>query len=220
MVKYSQRSYYGRIPTVTKGEPGMKKTVMSLMAAAFLMLPVLAQASNWKIDPDHSSVGFKVRHMMVSNVKGVFHKFSGTVKVDEKDLANSSVTATIDTASIDTGVGMRDKDLRSDHFLDVAKFPTMTFVSTGVAKSGAEGLKVTGNLTLHGVTRPLVLEVEGPSQEVKDPKGNIRRGASATTKIDRKEFGLTWNKVMEAGGVMVGDEVTISIEVEMVKTGE
>ncbi|HJV33603.1 YceI family protein [Geomonas sp.] len=198
----------------------MKKALMSLTAAAFLMLPVMAQASTWKIDPDHSSVGFKVRHMMVSNVKGTFHKFSGTVKVDENDLAKSSVTATIETASIDTGVGMRDKDLKSDHFLDVAKYPTMTFVSTGVAKSGAEGLKVTGNLTLHGVTRTVVLDVEGPSQEVKDPKGNVRRGASASTKIDRKDFGLTWNKVMEAGGVMVGDEVTISIEVEMVQMAE
>lgn len=198
----------------------MKKAFMTFAAAAILVLPAIGQASAWKIDPDHSNVGFKVRHMMVSNVKGVFHKFSGTVKLDEKDITNSSVSATIDTASIDTGVGMRDKDLRSDHFLDVAKYPAMTFVSTSVAKSGAEGLKVTGNLTLHGVTRQVVLDVEGPSQEVRDPKGTLRRGASASTRIDRKDFGLTWNKVMEAGGVLVGDEVVISIEVEMVKLND
>jgi len=195
----------------------MTTLLRAVATAIMLTLPTLSFASTWKIDPDHSNIGFKVRHMMVSNVKGVFGKVQGEVNVDDQDLTKSSVTVTIDTTSINTGLAMRDKDLRSDHFLDVAKYPTMTFVSTSVARNGAEKLKVTGNLTLHGVTRPVVLDVEGPSAEVKDPKGNLRRGASASTKIDRRDFGLKWNKLLEAGGVMVGDEVAISIEVELVK---
>lgn len=183
-----------------------------------IMLPTLSFGSTWKIDPDHSNIGFKVRHLMVSNVKGTFHKAEGMVNVDEKDITNSTVTAIIDTASIDTGVAKRDADLRSERFLDVAKYPTMRFVSSKVERNGADKLKVTGDLTLHGVTRPVVLDVEGPTSEVKDPMGNIRRGASASTKINRKDFGLNWNKVMETGGMLVGDEVVINIEVELVKS--
>jgi polyisoprenoid-binding protein YceI len=194
----------------------MNKVVHMFAIIALLALPSLVYASTWNIDPDHSSTGFKVRHLMVSNVKGVFGKVQGVVNVDDQDLTKSNVSVTIDTASIDTGVAKRDTHLRSPDFLDVAKYPTMTFVSTKVAKGG-KGLKVTGNLTLHGVTRPVVLDVEGPSQESKDPKGNIRRGASASTKIDRKDFGLTWNKALETGGVVVSDEVAIEIEVEMIK---
>jgi polyisoprenoid-binding protein YceI len=181
------------------------------------MLPTVAFGSTWNIDADHSNIGFKVRHLMVSNVKGVFGKVRGVVNVDDQDITRSTVNATIDTASIDTGVAKRDAHLKSPDFLDVAKFSTMTFVSTRTVRDGADKLKVAGNLTLHGVTRPVVLDVEGPSQETKDPMGNIRRGASASTKISRKDFGLTWNKVLEAGGVAVGDEVTISIEVELIK---
>ena len=195
----------------------MNRLVRMLAAVALLMLPSLAFASTWNIDPDHTSIGFKVRHLMVSNVKGTFGKVQGVVNIDDRDITRSSVSVTVDTASIDTGVAKRDADLRSANFLEVAKFPTMTFVSTKVAKSGADGLKVTGNLTLHGVTRPVVLDVEGPSRESKDPWGNLRRGASASTKINRKDFGLTWNKALETGGVVVGDEVDISIEVEMIK---
>ena len=195
----------------------MNRLVHLIAAVALLMLPTLAFASSWNIDPDHSSIGFKVRHLMVSNVKGAFGKVQGSVNVDDQDITRSKVNVTIDTASIDTGVAKRDTHLRSAEFLDVAKFPTMTFVSTRVAKNGANGLKVTGNLTLHGVTRPVVLNVEGPSLESKDPRGNIRRGASASAKIDRKDFGLTWNKALETGGVVVGDEVSIDIEVEMVQ---
>ena len=197
------------------------KRLMNLFAVlALLTLPGIAFASTWNIDPDHSSTSFKVRHLMISNVKGVFGKMVGVVKVDDQDLTKSSVSATIDTASIDTGVAKRDNHLRSPDFLDVAKFPTMTFVSTKVAKNGANGLQVTGNLTLHGVTRPVVLDVEGPTSEYKDPKGNIRRGASASAKINRTDFGVVWNRALEAGGVTVGEEVTISIEVEMVKAAD
>ena len=195
----------------------MNRLVHMFAAVALLMLPTLAFATTWNIDSDHSSTGFKVRHLMVSNVKGTFGKVQGVVNVDDKDISRSNVSATIETVSVDTGVAKRDTHLRSPEFLDVEKFPTMTFVSTKVVKHGMNGLRVTGNLTLHGVTRPVVLEVEGPSQESKDPWGNFRRGASATTTISRKDFGLTWNKALETGGVVVGDEITISLEVEMVK---
>lgn len=189
----------------------------AIFAAAFLvMVPAFAFASTWNIDPEHSSAQFKVRHLMVSHVKGGFGKISGVVTVDDKDIAKSHVTASIDTASIDSGVAKRDAHLKSADFLDVEKYPTMTFTSTKIDKKGEGKLRMTGNLTLHGVTRPVVLEVDGPSAEVKDPMGNIRRGASATTKISRKEFGVVWNKALEAGGVAVGDDVDISIEVELI----
>lgn len=194
----------------------LRKFARLLTGAALCMAPALAVASTWNIDPEHSSIEFKVRHLMVSNVKGVFGKVAGVVSVDDKDVTKSSVSATIDTSSIDTGVAKRDAHLRSPDFLDVEKYPAMTFASTKIVRSG-DGLKVTGNLTLHGVTRPVVLDVEGLSPEVKDPMGNLRRGASASTKINRKDFGLTWNKALEAGGVAVGDEVGINIEVELIK---
>jgi polyisoprenoid-binding protein YceI len=195
----------------------MKRIMLSIAATAILALPAAGKAATWNIDPDHSSVAFKVRHMMVSNVKGEFGKFKGMLVLDDQDLSRSRVDVTIDCASVNTGVVKRDDDLRSDHFLDVAHYPTMTFVSRKVAKAGNGKLLVTGDLTLHGVTREVVLDVEGPSGEAKDPWGNFRRGASATAQISRKDFGLTWNKAIETGGVMVGDEVAISIEIEMVK---
>lgn len=195
----------------------MNTMVRIFTAAVLLIVPTLAFASTWNIDADHSNVGFKVRHLMVSNVKGVFGKVQGVVNIDEKDIAKSSASVTIDTTSIDSGVAKRDEHLKNPDFLDVARFPTMTFVSTRVAKNGKDRLKVTGDLTLHGVTRPVVLDVEKPSPEVKDPMGNLRRGASATTKINRKDFGLTWNKALETGGVAVGEEVAIIIEIELIK---
>lgn len=195
----------------------LKRFAGILTAAILLMVPSLVLASTWNIDPEHTSVEFKVRHLMVSNVKGVFGKVSGVVNVDEADITRSKVSATIDTASIDTGVAKRDEHLRSADFLEVTKYPTMTFVSTRIEKAGTGKLKVTGDLTLHGVTRPVVLDVEGPSKEIKDPMGSIRSGASASTKINRKDYGVTWNKVIEAGGVAVGDEVFINIEVELIK---
>ncbi|GFO67860.1 polyisoprenoid-binding protein [Geomonas limicola] len=194
----------------------MNRIISTLAALALLTLPVLAQAATYNIDPEHSYTGFKVRHLMVSNVKGSFGKVQGTVFIDDQDLSKSTVNVSIDTSSIDTGVAKRDNHLRSPDFFDVGKYPTMTFVSTKVAKSGS-GLKVSGNLTLHGVTRPVVLDVEGPSAESKDPWGNFRRGASATGSINRKDFGLAWNKALETGGVAVGEEVHLIIEVEMIK---
>lgn len=195
----------------------MKRIIASVATIIALALPVIASAATWTIDSEHSSVGFKVRHMMVSNVKGEFEKKSGTVEIDDKDITRSKVNVTIDTASINTNVQKRDDHLKSADFFDVAKYPTMTFVSKKVVKAGKERLKVTGDLTLHGVTREVVLDVEGPTAESKDPWGNIRRGASATARINRKDFGLVWNAALETGGVAVGEEVTISLEIEMIK---
>ena len=195
----------------------MKKIILSISTIIALALPAFAFASTWTIDPDHSNIGFKVKHLMVSNVKGSFDKHTGTVEINEKDITKSKVEVSIDTYSINTNVQKRDEHLRSADFFDVAKYPTMTFVSKKVAKAGNDRLKVTGDLTLHGVTRQVVLDVDPLSKESKDPWGNIRRGTTATTKIDRKDFGLTWNKALETGGVLVGEEITINLEIEMIK---
>jgi len=195
----------------------MKKLITSIAAIIALALPLVASASTWTIDPDHSNVGFKVKHLMVSNVKGSFDKHSGTVDLNDKDITRSKVEVSIDTASINTNVAKRDEHLRSADFFDAAKYPTMTFVSKKVARAGKDRLKVTGDLTLHGVTRQVVLDVEPLSKESKDPWGNIRRGTTATTRIDRKDFGLTWNKGLETGGVLVGEEVLITLEIEMIR---
>lgn len=192
----------------------MKNIVKVIATAVILTIPAFASAAPWSIDADHSSVGFKVRHMMVSNVKGDFGK---VVNINDKDITKSKVEVTIDTASINTGATKRDEHLKSADFFDVTKYPTMTFVSKKVAKAGKDNLKVTGDLTLHGVTRQVVLDVEGPSKESKDPWGNIRRGATATTKINRKDFGLVWNTALETGGVAVGEEITIALEIELLK---
>jgi len=190
----------------------MKKTA----AALAVLLPVLALAAptTWKPDVAHSSVGFAVKHLVFSTVKGGFGKYDATITLDE-DLTKSSVEATIDATSIDTREPNRDNHLRSPDFFDVAKYPTLTFKSTKVEKAGADALKVTGELTIHGVTKPAVLAVT-PTPEYKGPKGEARRSFSATTKINRKDFGLAWNKALEVGPI-VGDEVTIELELETVK---
>ncbi len=182
-------------------------------------LPSLALASTWNIDPMHSSSGFAVKHMVVSTVRGTFGKTTGTVNLDEKDVTRSSVEATIDTTTVDTGVAPRDNDLRSANFFDVAQYPTITFKSTKVQRAGKGKLKVTGNLTMHGVTKPVVLEVEGPTQAITDPQGHTRRAFSATTRLNRKDFGLSYSKMIEAGPV-VGDQVQVQLEMEMVKAGD
>lgn len=195
----------------------MKNIITSISTIIALALPTFAFAATWTIDPDHSNVGFKVRHLMVSNVKGSFEKHTGVVDINENDITKSKVEVSIDTASINTNVQKRDEHLRSADFFDVAKYPTMTFVSKKVAKAGKDKLKVTGDLTLHGVTRQVVLDVDGPTKEIKDPWGNIRKGATASTKINRKDFGLVWNAALETGGVAVGEEISITLEIEMIK---
>ncbi|HEY6873393.1 MAG TPA: YceI family protein [Geobacteraceae bacterium] len=195
----------------------MKRFIRVIAAVVTLAVPTFASAASWSIDPDHSNVGFKVRHMMVSNVRGEFGKVSGVVEIDDQDLTRSKVDVIIDTASITTGVAKRDAHLKSADFFDVAKYPTMTFVSQKVKKAGNDRLQVYGLLTLHGVTREVVLDVEGPTRAYKDPWGNIKRGATAIARINRKEFGLTWNAAIESGGVAVGEEITIALEIELLK---
>lgn len=189
-----------------------------LAALAVVLAPALglAEASTWNLDPNHTHASFTIRHLVITNVRGEFQKASGTLTLDEKDLSKSSVSATLDTASIDTRVADRDNHLRSPDFFDAAKYPTITFKSTKVEKAGEGKLKVTGDLTMHGVTKPVVLNVDGPTGEVKDPWGNTRRGISASTTVNRKDFGLAWSKMVEAGPV-VGDEVKIEIESELIK---
>lgn len=196
-----------------------RKTWRGSIALAFLGLvaaAAAARADTWNIDPVHTTVEFSVRHMMISNVKGQFERVSGTISANGSDPNSVQISAVIDATSINTRVEKRDAHLKSAAFLDVDKYPTITFKSTKVEPDGSNKWKVTGDLTLHGVTKPVVLEVE-TTAPIKDPSGKTRAGASATTKIDRKDFGVLWNKPMEAGGVLVGDEVAISIEVEAVQ---
>ena len=181
----------------------MKRIIFSVVLTLFFTLPALSQAATWQIDPDHSSFQFKVRHLMVSNVKGDFTKSKGVV--------------TIDAGSVNTGHAQRDEHLRGSDFFDVAKYPTITFVSKKVTKDGPDRLRVTGDLTIHGVAREVTVNVEGPTQEVKDPRGNFRRGATGIARINRKDFGLIWNRALETGGVVVGEDVDILVEVELIK---
>jgi polyisoprenoid-binding protein YceI len=185
--------------------------------AATLSLPTAAATSTWQIDPNHSAAQFAVRHLVISTVRGAFTKVNGTIQLDDKDISKSSVEVTIDADSVDTRVLNRDKDLRSDHFFDVQKYPTITFKSTKVEQVEPGKLKVTGDLTIHGVTKPVVLDVEGPTAAVKDPWGNQRAAANATTKINRQDYGVKWNATMDGGGLVVGDDVAITIDVEMVQ---
>lgn len=192
----------------------MKKTLLAAVAALAL-LPSLASAAAFHIDASHSSVGFSVRHLVISQVRGQFTSVAGTVVLDDADLAKSTVEATIDAASVSTQVADRDTHLKSTDFLDTAKYPTIAFRSKKVAKGANGALDVTGDLTLHGVTKPVTLAVT-TTPDVKGMYGETRRGFSATTKISRKEFGLTWNKLVEAGPA-VGDDVTITLDIEAVK---
>ena len=195
----------------------MKRSIFAVFLTLFLTIPVLSQASNYQIDPDHSSFQFKIRHLMVSNVKGDFTKSKGSVVMDDSDVTSLKLELTIEAASVDTAHAKRDEHLRGPDFFDVAKYPTITFVSKKVTKAGPDKLKVTGDLTIHGVTREVTVDVEGPTPEVKDPWGNFRRGATGTARVNRKDFGIVWNRTLEAGGVVVGEDVDIYIEVELVK---
>lgn len=185
-------------------------------ATLFASLSALAQTTNWTIDPNHSTAQFTVRHMGISNVSGNFTKVAGSTVLNEKDIAQSRVSATIDVSSVDTRVEARDKDLRSPNFFDVEKYPTMEFKSKRISNAGGK-LQVTGDLTIKGTTREVTLNVDGPTPELNDPWGNVRRGYSATTAINRRDFGLTYNNLLKTGEAVVGDNVKIQIDVEMVK---
>jgi polyisoprenoid-binding protein YceI len=183
----------------------------TLIAAVALAISATAQTTSWQIDPAHTSAQFSVKHLGVSTVRGAFTKVSGSAKYDSADPAKTSFEATIDATSVDTRVDMRDKDLRSPNFLDVEKYPTITFHSKRAQSAGEGKLRITGDLTIHGTTKEVVLDVDGPSTAMKDPWGNQRIGASATTKISRKDFGI----VADAG--MVGDDLTITIDAELIQ---
>jgi len=178
---------------------------------------VYGQSATWTIDPGHSSAQFTVRHMVVSNVRGEFDGPTGTVTFDPADLRTLKVDASFETKSVNTRNADRDKDLRSDLFFDVAKFPKMTFKSRRAEPGAAGHLKLIGDLTIKGVTKEVSLEVEGPSQEIKDIWGERRIGATATTTIDRRQFGLVYNRMLEGGGAVVGDTITVTIDIEMTR---
>jgi polyisoprenoid-binding protein YceI len=175
-----------------------------------------AQSTTWTIDPNHSTAQFTVRHLAISNVSGNFTKVTGTVVLNDKELTQSQVTATIDASSVDTRVLDRDKDLRSPNFLDVEKYPTLEFKSKRIVNSGGK-LQMIGDLTLHGTTREVTLDVDGPTPELSDPWGNVRRGFSATTTINRKDYGVVWNNTLKTGEAVVGDNVKIQIDVEIMR---
>ena len=185
--------------------------LLAVLGSVALAIPAAAQSSTWKVDPNHSAAQFSVRHLGISTVRGSFTKVSGTVEYDPADPTKSSIDVTIDPASIDTRVEGRDKDLRGEHFFDVTKYPTMTFKSKRVESAGAGKLKVVGDLTMHGVTKEVTLDVDGPTEPMKDQRGNQHMGASATTKLNRSDYGMT------ADAAVVGDEITITIDAEMTK---
>jgi len=188
----------------------MSRSLLAITAAVAFTASAFAQTKTWKIDPNHTSAQFSVRHMGISTVRGAFTKVSGTAIYDPADPGKATVEVTIDATSVDTRVEKRDNDLRSPNFFDVAKYPTLTFKSTRVEATGPDKLKITGDLTMHGVTRQVVLDVDGPSEPVQDPKGNSHMGASANTRINRKDFGVA------GAPTMVGDAITITIDAELV----
>ena len=185
--------------------------------AVGLSLPARAATSTWQIDPQHSSAQFAVRHLGLSTVRGAFSKLTGTMVLDDQDITKSSVEVTIDVNTVDTREPDRYKDLRSERFFDVAHFPTMTFKSKKVEQLAPGKLRVTGELTIRGTTREVTLDVDGPTAPVKDPWGNQRLAATATTKINRQDYGVKWNAKLDNGGVVVGDDVNITLDVEMIQ---
>jgi polyisoprenoid-binding protein YceI len=198
----------------------MRRFLVAVITITALGLPALSHGENWNIDPAHTSAQFAVRHLMVSTVRGEFGKVNGTVSLDEQNPTKSSIEATIDVTSLDTRVTKRDDHLKSPDFFDVATYPTITFKSKRIEAVGEGKFKVIGDLTMHGVTKEVVLNVEGSPKPLKDPSGNLRIGGVAMTKLNRKDFGLTWNKALEAGGVVVGDDVDVTIDVELTRKPE
>jgi len=195
----------------------LSRIAMLAGLAMTLSLTAGAATSTWQIDPQHSSAQFAVRHLGLSTVRGAFSKLSGSVLLDDQDVTKSSVEVTIDVNTVDTREPDRDKDLRSEHFFDVDHFPTMTFKSKKVEQVAPAKLRVTGDLTIHGTTKEVVLDVDGPTTPMKDPRGNQHIGFSATTKINRQDYGVKWNAKLDNGGVVVGDDVNITIDAELIQ---
>jgi polyisoprenoid-binding protein YceI len=195
----------------------MLRRFRPILILAVLAAPAVAGASTWTIDPAHSRAQFAVRHLMVSTVRGQLGRVTGVMTLDETDATRSSVEATIDATAIDTREPKRDEHLRTPEFLDTAKYPTITFKSTKVERVAENRYKVTGDLTLRGVTRQVVLDVEGSPTPMQDPFGNTKLGGVATTRLNRQDFGITWSKSLDGGGLVVGDDVDVIIDVELAK---
>ena len=195
----------------------LSRITLAATLAAVVTFPSPAATTTWQIDPQHTSAGFSVKHLMISTVRGQFKGVTGNVNWDDQDINKSTVEVTIDANTVDTGEPKRDADLKSANFFDVAKYPAITFKSKKIEQVSAGKLKVTGDLTIHGVTKEAVLDVEGPSGPVKDPWGNTRVALNATTKVNRQEYGVKWNASMDGGGVVVSDDVYITIDLEMIK---
>lgn len=200
-----------------RGAPTMKRYVTVCFAFVVLAIPAFTSAATYDIDPGHSSFNFKVRHLTVSNVTGTFGKVKGVAEIDDKDIMTLQVAVTLEASSIDTGHAKRDEHLRGPDFFDVVKYPTLAFVSKKISRIGANKIQVIGDLTIRGITKEVTVDVEGPTPEIKDPGGKMRRGATGTTKINRRDFGITWNRTLDTGGLVVGDEVNILVEVELIK---
>ena len=188
-----------------------------VLILAALSLPALAQASTWEIDPAHTNAHFAVKHLVISTVRGHLGKVTGTVTLDESDPTKSSLQATIDAAGVDTDNDKRDEHLKGPDFLDVAKHPTLTFKSKKVEKIADDHYKVMGDLTLRGVTKEVALDVKGSTKPLTDPFGNVKLGGEATTTIHREDFGVSWSKTLDGGGLVVGDDVDVMIDVELLK---
>jgi polyisoprenoid-binding protein YceI len=195
----------------------MRLLLVTLGVALIFPLCSRAQEANWRIDPLHSGAHFSVRHMMISTVRGEFTGVTGSVTYDPKDPARDSVEATIDCATVNTGVAKRDAQLKTADFFDIAHYPTMKFKSKRVEKVGDGKLKVIGDLTINATTQEVVLDVDGPTASIHDPRGNEKVGLAASTQISREKFGITWNEAMESGGIAVADEVSISLDLELIK---
>ncbi|MCG5054141.1 MAG: YceI family protein [Myxococcales bacterium] len=195
----------------------MKSLVLASVFVATGLSAGASQASEWAIDSSHSTAQFTVRHMMVTDVRGTFNKVDGLVNLDDKDPTKSVVEVSIDVNSVDTREPKRDEHLKAPDFFNAEKNPKITFKSSKIKKAGKDKYKVTGDLMINGVTKEVTLDVAGPTKPLKNPWGMMVRGVSATGKVNRKDFGLVWNKALDAGGVLVGDEVKIQVDAELVE---
>jgi len=224
MTSLSQRSYffaeYNDHNMTNHWTTRMRVPLLALGIALMFHPLAQAQESNWRIDPLHSGAHFSVRHMMISTVRGEFTGVTGSVTYDPKDPARDAVDATIDCSTVNTGVAKRDAQLKTADFFDVAHYPTMKFKSRRVEKAGDGKLKITGDLTINATTQEVVLDVEGPTASIRDPRGNEKIGLEASTQISRKKFGIIWNETMESGGIAVADEVSISLDLELIKNAK
>ena len=195
----------------------IRRLLLLIAAALALSGTLVAQEAEWRIDPNHSAAYFSVRHLMISTVRGEFGGINGTVRYDPKRPAAAAVEATIDCRTLNTGVAKRDEQMKGPDFFDTKKYPNMVFRSKTVQPAGPDKLKVVGDLTINNVTREVALDVDGPSQTVKDAQGREKIGLNATTKISRKDFGIIWNEILESGGVAVADQVTITLDIELIR---